>query len=84
LLPFYRRIGNEVAILEMDVDNETYPLESITNYKGYENLKLLEKPVKQEWKLILMQSLQGKKMNHVFTPDIRVHKKDIFNFWCMN
>lgn len=77
----YSDAGNEVAIVKMDADNEIYPLESITNYKKYVDLKLLKKPVKQEWKLILMKSLQWeKKMYHVFKPDIQMHKKGCLYF----
>lgn len=69
----------------MDEDNEIYPLESITNYKKYVDLKLLEKPVKQEWKLILMKSLQWKKKcTTSLSPIYGCIKKDVFTFWYMN
>lgn len=81
----YSDAGNEVAIVKMDVDNEIYPLESITNYKKYVDLKLLKKPVKQEWKLILMKSLQWeKKCTTSLSPIYRCIKKDVFTFWYMN
>lgn len=35
--------GEEVVITEMEVDDETYPLDSVTNYDQYIDLKPPEK-----------------------------------------
>lgn len=39
--------GEDVAVIEMDVDYETYPLNSVTNFNEYMSLKPPEKPVKE-------------------------------------
>lgn len=39
--------GDSVAVLAMDVDNEQYPLNGITNFREYLDLKPPEKPIKK-------------------------------------
>ncbi|KAI8969008.1 hypothetical protein BDF20DRAFT_803957, partial [Mycotypha africana] len=49
----YDDAGIEVVIVEMNVDNETYSLESITNYNEYVDLKPPETPAKQELETVI-------------------------------
>jgi hypothetical protein len=42
--------GNEVIEYQMEVDNEEYPLTSITNFSSYLDLKPPEKPKKKQVK----------------------------------
>lgn len=39
--------GDSVAVLAMDVNNEQYPLNGITNFREYLDLKPPEKPIKK-------------------------------------
>ncbi|RCI01841.1 hypothetical protein CU098_002298, partial [Rhizopus stolonifer] len=39
---------NEVIEFEMEVENKMYPVESVTDYDRYTNLKLPEKEIKKE------------------------------------
>ncbi|KAI8640029.1 hypothetical protein BD408DRAFT_348856 [Parasitella parasitica] len=40
----YNDRSMEVAVLEMEVDQEMYPIETVTNFAMYHELKLPEKP----------------------------------------
>ncbi|KAG2191091.1 hypothetical protein INT47_010407, partial [Mucor saturninus] len=39
--------GDSVAVLAMDVDNEQYPLNGITNFREYLDLKPPERTIKK-------------------------------------
>jgi hypothetical protein len=43
---FFDEQGQEAHIYEMEVDNAQYPLEDLTNYDHYMDLKPSEKPMK--------------------------------------
>ncbi|KAI8639334.1 hypothetical protein BD408DRAFT_324453, partial [Parasitella parasitica] len=43
----YDEQGESVAVLAMEVDDEQYPLDNITNFSDYMNLKPPEKPIKK-------------------------------------
>lgn len=43
---FYNDRGMKVAVLEMEVDQEMYPIETETNFGMYHELKPPEKPEK--------------------------------------
>lgn len=46
----YNDIGEEVAVVEMEVDEESYPLDTVTDFKSYMDMKPPEKPLKLEKK----------------------------------
>ncbi|KAG1266388.1 hypothetical protein G6F65_014071 [Rhizopus arrhizus] len=48
---FVRENGEEAVITEMEVDDETYPLDSVTNYDQYIDLKPPEKQVIKKEKI---------------------------------
>lgn len=42
----YDKGGTSIAVIDMEVDNEQYPLNNITNFKQYMELKPSEKQAK--------------------------------------
>ena len=42
----YNNIGEEVAVVEMEVDEDSYPLDTVTDFKSYMDMKPPEKPLK--------------------------------------
>jgi transposase len=75
--------GVEVSVVDMEVDEIEYPLEDITNYDSYLDLKPPEKPVKvkQEVEQQPYETKVEDEANNKKTRTYRSHKAEVKNYF---
>ncbi|KAI7898441.1 uncharacterized protein BX663DRAFT_524735, partial [Cokeromyces recurvatus] len=72
--------GNEVIELQMEVDNEMYPVESVTNYDRYTELKPPEKEIKTKTKTLPNDKKQTNKGTKAYKHYKDAVKEKLFYF----
>ncbi|CAO3675318.1 unnamed protein product [Rhizopus stolonifer] len=73
--------GAEVLVIEMEVDEDEFPLGEITNYDTYIDLKPPEKPVKIKHKEEENEATPEEETNDNKTRTYRLHKPDVKDFF---